>query len=61
MEQRTVGRRPSLPIRDWGRQYRREWLGRDLLGGAVVTALAIPQALGYAVIAGVPVQVGLYA
>ncbi len=61
MEERTVGRRPSLPIREWGRQYRREWLGRDLLGGAVVTALAIPQALGYAVIAGVPVQVGLYA
>lgn len=61
MERQPVGRRPSLPIRDWGRQYRREWLGRDLLGGAVVTALAIPQALGYAVIAGVPVQVGLYA
>ncbi len=61
MEQRSVWRPPSLPIRTWGREYRREWLGRDLLGGAVVTALVIPQALGYAVIAGVPVEVGLYA
>ena len=36
-------------------------LGTDLLAGTVVAALIIPQALGYAGIAGVPVQVGLYA
>ncbi len=41
--------------------YRREQLGRDLVAGTIVTALVIPQALGYAAIAGVPVQVGLYA
>ena len=34
---------------------------RDLIAGAVVAALAVPQALGYASIAGAPVQVGLYA
>jgi hypothetical protein len=33
----------------------------DLIAGAVVAALAVPQALGYASIAGAPVQVGLYA
>jgi high affinity sulfate transporter 1 len=33
----------------------------DLVAGAVVAALAVPQALGYASIAGAPVQVGLYA
>ena len=32
----------------------------DLLAGLVVAALAVPQALGYAGIAGVPVIVGLY-
>ncbi|MFO7779870.1 MAG: SulP family inorganic anion transporter [Nitriliruptoraceae bacterium] len=54
-------RAPRVPARDWVPTYRREQLGRDLIAGAVVTALVIPQALGYATIAGVPVQVGLYA
>jgi sulfate permease, SulP family len=54
-------RAPRVPARDWVPSYRREQLGRDLVAGAIVTALVIPQALGYAAIAGVPVQVGLYA
>lgn len=45
----------------WARHYQRAWLRGDLTAGAIVAALAIPQALGYAAIAGVPVQVGLYA
>ncbi len=45
----------------WVRDYRRDWLRGDLMGGVVVAALVIPQALGYALIAKVPVQVGLYA
>lgn len=36
------------------------YLGADILAGVVVAALAMPQALGYAGIAGVPVLVGLY-
>src|SRR6185437_10279347 len=39
----------------------RGWLRGDLVAGALVAALAVPQALGYASIAGAPVQVGLYA
>ena len=54
-------RAPRVLARDWVPTYRREQLGRDLVAGAIVTALVIPQALGYAAIAGVPVQVGLYA
>ena len=42
-------------------RYRGAWLRGDLVAGAVVAALAIPQALGYASIAGAPVEVGLYA
>lgn len=61
MEQPTVWRVPDLPVRRWLAGYDRGSLPRDLLAGAVVTALTIPQALGYAVIAGVPVQVGLVA
>src|SRR6056297_3148979 len=57
----TWWRMPRVPVRDWAPKYRREQLGRDLVAGAIVTALVIPQALGYAAIARVPVQVGLYA
>ncbi|HEU5242558.1 MAG TPA: SulP family inorganic anion transporter [Ornithinibacter sp.] len=52
---------PELPI---GLRLLRGYTGRhlpaDLLAGLLVAALAIPQSLGYAVVAGVPVQVGLY-
>ncbi|MGB7818309.1 MAG: SulP family inorganic anion transporter [Ornithinibacter sp.] len=53
--------RPGLPI---GLRLLRDYSGRhlpaDLLAGLLVAALAVPQSLGYAVLAGVPVQVGLY-
>ncbi|TQM57444.1 high affinity sulfate transporter 1 [Humibacillus xanthopallidus] len=45
----------------WLPRYRVAWLRGDLVAGAVVAALAVPQALGYASIAGAPVEVGLYA
>ena len=52
---------PGLPI---GLRLLRGYSGRhlpaDVLAGLLVAALAIPQSLGYAVVAGVPVQVGLY-
>jgi len=50
-----------VPIVGWLPRYRKKWLRVDLAAGAIVAALAVPQALGYASIAGVPVQVGLYA
>ena len=53
--------RARVPIVSWIAAYDRRGLGTDLLAGTVVAALIIPQALGYAGIAGVPVQVGLYA
>ena len=50
-----------VPIAGWLPHYRRRLIAGDLLAGLVVAALAIPQSLGYAGIAGVPVIVGLYA
>jgi SulP family sulfate permease len=50
-----------VPMLRWLPSYRRGRLRNDLLAGAIVAALLIPQSLGYATIAGVPVQVGLYA
>jgi SulP family sulfate permease len=42
------------------REYSGRHLPADLLAGLLVAALAVPQSLGYAAVAGVPVQVGLY-
>ena len=50
-----------LPILTWLPRYSRARLRPDIVAGVVVAALAVPQSLGYASIAGVPVQVGLYA
>lgn len=40
--------------------YQRGWLGRDLLAGLSAGAVVVPQAMAYATIANLPVQVGLY-
>jgi SulP family sulfate permease len=57
--------RPSLachlPILEWARRYDRSSLARDLLAAVVVTIMLIPQSLAYAMLAGLPPEVGLYA
>jgi len=50
-----------LPILGWAPRYQRSWLRADLVAGLTVTALVVPKALGYADIAQVPIQYGLYA
>jgi SulP family sulfate permease len=50
-----------LPIVGWVRSYERGWLRGDLVAGLTVLALIVPKNLGYADIAGIPVQNGLYA
>jgi sulfate permease, SulP family len=50
-----------LPIVDWLPRYSREMLRGDLIAGVAVTALIVPKNLGYAGIAGIPLQNGLYA
>ncbi len=41
-------------------RYTRSWLRFDLLAGLTAAAVVIPQAVAYASLAGLPVQVGLY-
>src|SRR5689334_25218813 len=50
-----------VPIVRWLPQYDRAWLRGDIAAGIAVTALIVPKNLGYAEIAGLPVQNGLYA
>ncbi len=52
---------PALPILEWGRQYNRETLTNDLVAAMIVTIMLIPQSLAYALLAGLPAEVGLYA
>lgn len=42
------------------RSYSPSWLRGDLVAGVTVAAIAIPESLGYASIAGLPPQAGLY-
>jgi sulfate permease, SulP family len=50
-----------VPILGWMRSYDRGWLRGDLIAGVAVAALIVPKNLGYAGIAGIPLQNGLYA
>ena len=45
---------------DWLPKYRREFLGGDINAGIIVTIVLIPQAMAYAMLAGLPPQIGLY-
>jgi len=53
--------RPALPILDWGRRYDRATLLNDGVAALVVTLMLVPQSLAYAMLAGLPAEVGLYA
>ena len=53
-------RRPRRPVLRGVLPSQRSELTADLLAGVALAALAIPQALGYAKIAGMPVVTGLY-
>jgi sulfate permease, SulP family len=50
-----------FPILQWGRGYDRSALSNDLLAAVIVTIMLIPQSLAYALLAGLPPEVGMYA
>jgi SulP family sulfate permease len=52
---------PTLPVLQWGAHYNRELLVSDLVAALIVTIMLIPQSLAYAMLAGLPPEVGLYA
>ncbi len=50
-----------FPILNWGAAYNRQDLGGDVTAAVIVTIMLIPQSLAYALLAGLPAEVGLYA
>lgn len=63
----TTGRQPRfdvarfLPFWGWMRAYRREDLVGDVMAGVIVAIMLVPQGMAYAMLGGLPPQVGLYA
>jgi len=53
--------RALLPILDWLPSYSKDDAANDGLAAVIVTLMLIPQSLAYAMLAGLPPQVGLYA
>src|SRR6516225_6507134 len=49
------------PITDWLPRYSRTYLRGDIIAGIALAGLLIPEAMGYAEIAALPPQAGLYA
>src|SRR5690606_3963706 len=52
---------PRLTVLDWARGYDRHTLLGDGMAAIIVTIMLIPQSLAYAMLAGLPPEVGLYA
>ncbi len=50
-----------VPVLSWARAYKRADLTGDLLAGITVAVMLVPQGMGYAMLAGLPPEVGLYA
>jgi SulP family sulfate permease len=53
--------RRNLPILDWAGSYTRDTATSDLVAALIVTIMLIPQSLAYALLAGLPAEMGLYA
>src|SRR5678815_2061276 len=52
--------RALLPPVEWLAGYQLPWLRLDLVAGVTLAAYALPVALAYATLAGLPPQVGVY-
>ena len=50
-----------FPISIWLKNYTREDLNGDIFAGIITAILLVPQGIAYAMLAGLPAQVGLYA
>jgi SulP family sulfate permease len=50
-----------FPIIDWLKSYTRQEFNNDLFAGVITAILLVPQGIAYAILAGLPPQLGLYA
>ena len=57
----AIDLRNIMPILSWGKTYRLPHLYQDISAAVIVTIMLIPQSLAYALLAGLPPEIGLYA
>ena len=62
----NIGRKRNFlqnvfPISEWLLNYKRKDLVGDLMAGVIVAIMLVPQSMAYAMLAGLPPQIGLYA
>jgi sulfate permease, SulP family len=50
-----------IPIFDWGTRYTKDDLPSDVMAGLITAIMLVPQSMAYAMLAGLPPQIGLYA
>ncbi|WP_428529284.1 SulP family inorganic anion transporter [Roseibium sp.] len=55
------GLKRYFPILEWGKTYDKTTATSDTIAAVIVTIMLIPQSLAYALLAGLPPEVGLYA
>jgi len=56
----ATGIKRFIPILSWLPNYDRSWLTIDIIAGLTLWGLAVPEAMAYAGIAGLPPEAGLY-
>ncbi|KAK6121014.1 hypothetical protein DH2020_045233 [Rehmannia glutinosa] len=56
----VLGIQGVFPILDWGRRYKLRMFKGDLIAGLTIASLCIPQDIGYAKLANLDPQFGLY-
>jgi SulP family sulfate permease len=61
LKAQTVNLKSILPILGWAPSYTKADAQSDLVAALIVTIMLVPQSLAYAMLAGLPPQVGLYA
>src|SRR5690242_9688035 len=50
-----------FPVTGWLKSYTRQEFNSDLFAGIITAILLVPQGIAYAILAGLPPQLGLYA
>ena len=51
----------ALSLPEWLKNYQSQFIAGDITAGLIVTVMLIPQSLAYAMLAGLPPEIGLYA
>ncbi len=61
IEQTMTGFERWVPAIQWLKVYNRKDFTSDIIAGLVVSIMMVPQGLAYALLAGLPPEMGLYA